>query len=158
MAQSKACKPIDLGGVAEDRNIEPPTSAWATGGGAVFVAFFSNILTGGVVQFGGEQAGSNTGGVRFSNADNAFNKGRPHAGAQTGPACNRVRRSDIGIGAQVYIQQTPLCAFKKHATLHGRGMDKGGCIADIGFYLFGVDCILLEERIGVEWRLLVDVG
>ncbi|MNL75347.1 hypothetical protein D3C87_2011370 [compost metagenome] len=52
-------------------------------------------------QLGGKRPGAHAGGVGLGDADDAIDRRRAHARADAGPARDRVRRGDEGVGALI---------------------------------------------------------
>lgn len=66
--------------MAKGDKVEPTASAWATGGCAVFVALFTDLVSDFVILFGGEWALADAGGVGFADAEGVVDV----AGADSG--------------------------------------------------------------------------
>ena len=79
---------------------------------------------------GGEGAGADARGVGFGDGDDLVDLRRAEAGADTGAARRRVGRGDIGIGAEVDVEQRGLRAFEQDflAGPGGVGDAQGGVV------------------------------
>lgn len=112
---------VEPGGVAQGNEIEPATSAGSAGGGAVFVALFTDLVTDFVILFGGERAFADAGGVGFADTECVVDVTRPDSGAKACTACGGVAAGDVGVGAVVEVEESSLCAFEKDAVAPADG-------------------------------------
>ena len=100
--------PAGGAGLAHQHRVEPAAAALAPGDGAELAPPLAQPLADRVVQLGRERPLADPRGVGLDDAEHEADRSRPHAGAGRGHARQRVRGGDVGIGAEVDVEQRAL--------------------------------------------------
>jgi hypothetical protein len=146
----------DGDGVAEGDGVDPSAAAGASGGGAVFVAACADFFADGVVEFGGEGAGADAGGVGLDDAEGGVDGfgGEASADGESGAA---VGGGDVGDGAVVDVEEDGVGAFEEEAFFVFDGLvEEFGGVGDEGAELFAAGAVLLEHGVPVEGVSVVE--
>jgi len=119
--------------VAQGDEVEPATATGATGGCAVFLTLFADLVTDFVILLGGERAFADAGGVGFADAEGVINISGADAGAKACAASRGVAGGYVWISAVVEVEEGALGAFEQDAVVAADGFleDMLG-IADVG--------------------------
>jgi hypothetical protein len=105
----------DPAGLAHQRGVEPAAAALAPGHRAELMAALAEALADRVMQFGREGPRAHARGVGLDDAEREVDGVRPDARAHRRHARQRVGRGDVGIGAEIDVEQRALRALEQDA-------------------------------------------
>ncbi len=150
-------QPVDPRGVLERDEVEPAGPTRAARGGAELAALLAQLLSGLVVELGGERPGADAGGVGLGHAPDLADVLRPDPGAYAGCSGDRVGGGDERVGAVVDVEQGGLGALEDHR-LAGveRVVDQARGVGDVLLQAAAVEQVLLGDRLEVERRVALE--
>ena len=151
LGDRQAIEAVHLHRITANHTVKPAATAAPARGGAVFTAPVAEVVVEAALQLGGEGALAHPGGVGLGHADHPVDQGGADAGADAGPAGDRVGGGDVGVGAVVEVEQGALGALKQDVFAGPRCLvDRADAVDHVGGQALAVGGVFGDHRLAIE--------